>query len=131
MVSKKILVVEDDISFQSMYEALFDSTGYRIIHAYNGKDALAILEDEKPDLIILDMLLDMMTGDTFFIYLKNIPEYADIPVIIASSYPRQKFKNLKEIDPTLVILDKIAIAEELMDEINISFSKVKIIAYSV
>jgi CheY-like chemotaxis protein len=113
------MIVEDDISFHSLYEALFDNTGYQIIHAYDGNDALGILEEEKPDLIILDMLLDMMTGDTFFLYLKNIPEYANIPVIISSSYPRQKFNNLKKMDPTLVILDKINITEKLMDEINV------------
>ncbi len=118
MVSKKILIVEDDVSFHSLYEAILDNTNFQTIHAYDGNDALAILEEEKPDLIILDMLLDMMTGDTFFLYLKNIPEYADIPVIIASSYPRQKFNNLKKMDPTLVILDKISISDELINEVN-------------
>ena len=118
MVSKKILIVEDDVSFHSLYEAIFDNTNFQTIHAYNGNVALAILEEEKPDLLILDMLLDMMTGDTFFLYLKNIPEYADIPVIIASSYPRQKFNNLKKMDPALVILDKISISDELINEVN-------------
>lgn len=118
-MSKKILIVEDDESFHTLYESILDNTDYRIIHAYDGNDALDMLEEEKPDLIILDILLDMMTGDTFFLFLKNIPEYADIPVIIASSYPRQNFKNLKEIDPTLVILDKISITEKLIDEIKI------------
>ena len=118
MVRKKILIVEDDVSFHSLYEAILDNTNFQTIHAYDGNDALAILEEEKPDLIILDMLLDMMTGDTFFLYLKNIPEYADIPVIIASSYPRQKFNNLKKMDPALVILDKISISDELINEVN-------------
>lgn len=118
-MSKKILIVEDDVSFHNLYDAILDNTDYRTIHAYDGNDALAMLEEEKPDLIILDILLDMMTGDTFFLFLKNIPEYADIPVIIASSYPQQKFNNLKEIDPTLVILDKISITEKLIDEINL------------
>jgi len=118
MVSKKILIVEDDVSFHSLYEAILENTNFQTIHAYDGNDALAILEEEKPDLIILDMLLDMMTGDTFFLYLKNIPEYADIPVIIASSYPRQKFNNLKKMDPALVILDKISISDELINEVN-------------
>ncbi len=118
-MSKKILIVEDDVYFHALYEAILDNTDYRAIHAYDGNDALAIIEEEKPDLIILDILLDMMTGDTFFLFLKNIPEYADIPVIIASCCPRQQFKNLKEIDPTLVILDKISITEKLINEINI------------
>ncbi len=117
-MSKKILIVEDDASFHTLYEAILDNTDYRAIHAYDGNDALALLEEEKPDLIILDILLNMMTGDTFFLFLKSMPEYANIPVIIASSYPRQKFSNLKEMDPTLVILDKISISEELINEVN-------------
>ncbi len=117
-MSKKILIVDDDASFHSLYEAILDNTDYRTIHAYDGNDALSLLEEEKPDLIILDILLDIMTGDTFFLFLKNIPEYADIPVIVASSYPRQNFSNLKETDPTLVILDKISISEELINEVN-------------
>jgi CheY-like chemotaxis protein len=117
-VSKKILIVEDDVSFHTLYNAILDNTDYRIIHAYDGNDALAEVEEEKPDLIILDVLLDMMTGDTFFLFLKNIPEYADIPVIIATNYPRQNFKSLKAIDPTLVILDKNSISEKLLGEIT-------------
>ncbi len=117
-MSKKILIVEDDVSFHTLYEAILDNTDYRIIHAYDGNEALAEVEEEKPDLIILDVLLDMMTGDTFFLFLKNIPKYADIPVIIASNYPRQKYKNLKVIDPTLIILDKNSISETLINEVN-------------
>ncbi|WP_162532189.1 response regulator [Candidatus Scalindua japonica] len=117
-MSKKILIVEYDVSFHTLYELILDDTDYRIIHAYDENDALAKVEEENPDLIILDILLDMITGDTFFLFLKNIPKYADIPVIIASNYPRQKYKSLKEIDPTLVILDKTAINETLITEIN-------------
>ncbi len=117
-MSKKILIVEDDVSFHTLYDAILVNTDYSAIHAYDGNDALALLEEEKPDLIILDILLDMMTGDTFFLFLKNMPAYADIPIIIASSYPRQKFNNLKEMDPTLVVLDKISISDELINEVN-------------
>ncbi len=69
--------MEDDAAFHTLYDAVLDNTGYRTIHAYDGNDALALLEEEIPDLIILDILLDMMTGATFFLFLKNIPEYAD------------------------------------------------------
>lgn len=112
------MIVEDEWAFHVLYEEILENTGYMIFHAYDGNDALAKLEKEKPDLIILDILLDMMTGDTFFLHLKSIPEYADIPVIIASSCPRQSYKSLMRIDPELVFLDKNCIGDKLINEIN-------------
>ncbi len=117
-MSKKILIVEDSAAFHTLYESILDNTDYRIIHAYDGNEALAEVEEERPDLIIIDMLMDIMSGDKFFLFLKNKPEYADIPVIIANNYPRQKFNNLRVVDPTLVILDKSSICEELINEVN-------------
>lgn len=115
---KTIMIVEDEQAFHVLYEEILEDTDYMIIHAYDGNDALAKLEKEKPDLIILDILLDMMTGDTFFLHLKSIPEYADIPVIIASSCPRQSYKSLMRIDPELVFLDKNCIGDKLINEVN-------------
>ena len=113
------MIVEDDQSFHDLYTAMLEDTDYGIIRAYDGDDAWTKLEDKKPDLIILDMLLDMMTGDTFFLYLKGRPEYTSIPVIIISSFPKRKYTNLMDLDPNLVFLDKTVVTrEKLIDEIN-------------
>ena len=40
------------------------------------------LDDNVPDLIILDMIMDMVTGDTFFLHLRGFQEFSDIPIII-------------------------------------------------
>lgn len=115
---KSIMIVEDDQSFHDLYTEMLEDTDYGIIRAYDGDDAWTKLEDKKPDLIILDMLLDMMTGDTFFLYLKGQPEYTSIPVIIVSSFPKRKYINLMDVDPNLVFLDKTVTKEKLIDEIN-------------
>lgn len=115
---KKVLIVEDEESFHLIYRELLEETDYGVIHAYDGEEALYKLEEEKPDLIILDILLDMMTGDTFFLYLNGMPEYCDIPVIIISNSPWKKYRNLKKLDPKLLFLDKDCIGEELINEIN-------------
>ncbi len=115
---KSIMIVEDDQSFHDLYTEMLEDTDYGIIRAYDGDDAWTKLEDKKPDLIILDMLLDMMTGDTFFLYLKGQPEYISIPVIIVSSFPKRKYINLMDVDPNLVFLDKTVTKEKLIDEIN-------------
>ncbi len=116
--NKTIMIVEDDDSFHNLYESILEDTDYRIIHAYDGNDALERLEEETPDLIILDVVLDMMTGDTFFLYLKGNPEHANIPVIIASGYPIGKFKNLKVMDPRIALIEKSSISDILIKEID-------------
>jgi two-component system chemotaxis response regulator CheY len=117
-MNKTIMIVEDDQSFHDLYTEMLEETDYEITHAYDGDDALSKLEEKKPYLIILDMLLDMMTGDTFFLYLKGMPEYTSIPVIIVSSFHKRDYKNLREIDPNLVFLDKTVTRERLNKEVN-------------
>ncbi len=82
------------------------------------QEVLSKLEQEKPDLIILDMILNMMNGDTFFLYLKSMPEYKDIPVIIISSQSKREYENLRDIDPNLMFLDKTVARERLIEEIK-------------
>jgi CheY-like chemotaxis protein len=117
-MNKTIMIVEDDASFHNLYKEVLGNTGYKLIHTYDGDEALVKLEEKRPDLIILDIILDMMTGDTFFLYLKGMPEYADIPVIISSCCPKKDYKNLRNIDPSLVFLDKTGIGDELITKIK-------------
>lgn len=113
------MIVDDEQSCHDHYEKMLRDTDYRIIRAYDGDEALAKLEEKKPDLMIIDMILDMMTGDTLFLYLKSMPGFDDIPVIMASSLSSRSYKNLKKIDPDLVFLDKAIIKKErLVKEIK-------------
>ena len=112
------MIVEDDNMFHDLYAAMFEGTDYNIIHAYDGDDALEKLEGKKPDLIILDMLLDMVTGDTFFLYLKSMHDCVDIPIIIVSNADKRKYKNLLEMDPRIIFLDKTVTKEQLIEEVK-------------
>ncbi len=118
-MSKRIMVVEDEQSFHDLYTMMLEGTDYEIIRAYDGDEALSKLQEKKPDLIILDILLDLVTGDTFFLYIKGMPEYANIPVIVCSSFSPKAYKNLKEIDPNLVFLEKPFTKEKLIEEIEV------------
>ncbi|KAA3592818.1 MAG: response regulator [Candidatus Scalindua sp. AMX11] len=115
---KKIMIVEDDKFFHDLYVSLLKDTDYEITSIFDVREAMRRLEEVKPDLIILDMLLDQITGDTFFRLIKNLPEYADIPVIIASGYPRRANEILKGLDKNLTFLNKMEVNEKLIDEIN-------------
>jgi len=117
-MAKTIMIIDDDQIFHDLYTEMLEDTEYKFIHAYDGDEALLKLEDERPDLFILDILMDMVTGDTVFLYLKGMPEYADIPIIIISAQPKRSYKSLKDMDPNLTFLDKTVTNEKLIQEIK-------------
>jgi CheY-like chemotaxis protein len=112
------MIVEDDETVQNLYTAMLEDTDYKIIRAYDGDEALEKLEYKKPNLIILDMLLDMVTGDTFFLYLKSMPDCVDIPIIIVSNSKKRDYKNILKMDQSIVFLNKSVTEEELIEEIK-------------
>jgi CheY-like chemotaxis protein len=116
-MAKKILIVDDEKRFHEMYSMMLGDKSYDLTFAYDGDEAMQILWDNKPDLIILDMIMDMVTGDTFFLYLKSDDLSADIPVVIISSTPLKKYKSLKKIDPNLLYIDKADLTKERLLEI--------------
>ena len=111
---KKIMIVEDEEHFHDLYKEILEGNGYDIISVYDGDEAMEKVEQEKPDLIITDILLNMVTGDTFFLYLKGMPEYADVPVIIVSAYSQEDYKSLKNTDPNLVYIEKLNLTEKIL-----------------
>ena len=105
-MTKTIMLVDDERDFQEIYTIMLDGQGYNLTYAYDGDEAMQMLNDNVPDLIILDMIMDMVTGDTFFLHLKSFQEFSDIPIIIISSIPQNQYKNLEKIDPKLVYINK-------------------------
>jgi len=58
----------------------------------------------------------LVKGDTFFQYLKGIPEYANLPVIIVSAFPQRDYKSLEDIDPKVVYIEKFKLTKEILLE---------------
>ncbi|MHC4270044.1 MAG: response regulator [Planctomycetota bacterium] len=114
-----ILIVDDEREFQEIYTVMIEDRGYNLIYAYDGNEAMQMLNDNIPDLIILDMIMNMVAGDTFFLHLKGFQGFSDIPIIISSSMPLKQFKNLKKIDPKLVFLNKADLTKKkLIEEVD-------------
>ncbi|PIP75417.1 response regulator [Candidatus Kuenenbacteria bacterium CG22_combo_CG10-13_8_21_14_all_39_9] len=84
-MSKKILIVEDETALLYALQNQLSVEGYQTLAADNGEKALQILEREKPNAILLDIILPKMDGWTFLQKIKSNEKTKDIPVIIVSN----------------------------------------------
>lgn len=78
-MTKKILIVDDDQQTGDMLQEVLEKAQYLPLRAYSGTEALLILKNETPDLILLDLMLPGLSGE------ETLPQIKDIPVIVLSA----------------------------------------------
>jgi len=81
----KILLVDDDPTMYRMYKRLFSYNGYEVDVAVDGEEGSRKTHENKPDLIILDVMMPKVNGLEFLDQLKNNPETKSIPVILLTN----------------------------------------------
>jgi DNA-binding response OmpR family regulator len=81
----KIAIVEDDAAISMMYRIKFEAEGYTVETAENGKLGLALIEDMKPDIILLDLMMPEMDGEEMLTKLRATSWGKDIKVIILTN----------------------------------------------
>ncbi|HDQ22771.1 MAG TPA: response regulator [Candidatus Uhrbacteria bacterium] len=81
----KIILIEDDSFLVEMYSTKFELEGFEVISAEDGKKGLEMVKKEKPDIILLDILMPQMDGFAVLDALKKDKEVADIPVILLTN----------------------------------------------
>ena len=91
---KKILIIEDEKILAEMYKDKFSQAGFEVISAFEARKGLALAKKEKPDLILLDILLPRENGIFFLEQLKKHPKIASIPVVAFSNYDDLETKKL-------------------------------------
>lgn len=79
---KKILVVEDEFHVRDITRVVLEIEGFEVFQAENGREALDLLSQTLPDLIITDIMMPKMDGVEFFLTLKESDVTAGIPVIV-------------------------------------------------
>ena len=90
---KKILVVDDDVYQGILYEQELEDMGYQVLTSDTGKQAIRVCLEEKPDLVIIDLVLPDIHG--LNVIARILEKNPKIPVIINSAYPhyRNNFKS--------------------------------------
>ncbi len=87
----KILIVDDDPNIQQYLAALFEDHGYLTVVARDVAGALQTAQDERPDLITLDLDLPGEWGPRFSRYLSQEAELKNIPIIVISAMPGSRY----------------------------------------
>ncbi len=90
---KKILLVEDEKVLGEMYKAKFIQAGFEVVWTFEAKEALNLTKKEKPDLIVLDILLPKENGIAFLRWLRKEPEISQTPVVAFSNYDDPETKK--------------------------------------
>lgn len=89
-MSKTILIIDDDADFVEIHRAVLEAHGYRVVHAFTGRDGLDRARAEAPDLILLDLMIEHAdTGFTVARKLKADAATARTPVLMLSGVVRE------------------------------------------
>ncbi|MFA4043804.1 MAG: hypothetical protein HZRFUVUK_000583 [Candidatus Fervidibacterota bacterium] len=83
----KILVADDEEAVVEMVRVNLEREGYKVITAYDGVEAIEKATSEKPDLIILDVVMPRLDGYEVLELLRVHPEMKDVPVVMLTGYP--------------------------------------------
>ncbi len=84
---KTILQVEDNLANKLLVERVLEPYNYRLLHAADGETGVSVALAEKPDLILMDMGLPDIDGQTVVTLLRQIPELQNTPIVAITAWP--------------------------------------------
>jgi len=92
-MAKKILIVDDEPNIVTALEFLLQRSGYEVLIARNGDEALKALESARPDLVLLDIMMPVKSGYEICKRIRERPEWAHIKVVMLSAKGRDAEVN--------------------------------------
>lgn len=116
----KILIIDDDVAVRELYTQQFQAEGFETCVAVDGQEALTSLPINKPNLIMLDMLMPGMDGMHFLRELRNRDEAQDIPVIILTNLEAndEVLEGIIEFKPAYYMLKINTTAKEITQKVK-------------
>jgi CheY-like chemotaxis protein len=81
----RVLLVEDDPATRDLVRRTLEKQGMQVFDAINGEDGLAQIDEIRPDMVLLDLMMPVMDGFQFLAAMKRRPEWRSIPVIVVTA----------------------------------------------
>ncbi len=120
----KIAIIEDDVAISQMYRLKFEAEGFDVQTAENGKVGLELLEDFKPTIVLLDLMMPEMTGDEMLAELRKKAWGKDITVIILTNLGEEEApKSLKELHVHSFIVKAEMTPRQVAERVKLALSE--------
>lgn len=113
---KTILIVDDEFGVLEVLEFILNDAGFKVVSAVNGQEALARLEETRPDLAIVDFMMPILDGNGVIKAIRSDNRLRDIPIILVSALPEKTIRE--RCDGYTTFLRKPYKTEQLMEEIS-------------
>jgi DNA-binding response OmpR family regulator len=115
---KKILIIDDDYNIAKVSKETLLKAGYEVVVAYSGKEGIEKLKTEKPDCVLLDLVLPDESGFKVAQDIKSLPEFVDIPIIATSLKHEEIDKHIAAKSGITVYVEKPIDYERLLFDIK-------------
>lgn len=94
LTMKTILQIEDNLANKLLIERVLEPHAYRLLHAADGQTGVSLAIDEKPDLILIDMGLPDIDGQTVVTLLRQIPDLQQVPIVAVTAWPAEMAEKM-------------------------------------
>ena len=117
--SKKILIIEDDPDQIFMYETEFSVHGFNVLTTSKGSEGIKMAGEERPDIILVDEIMEEMSGLDVVKAIKGNASTKNIPIIIFSNLAKEDMaEKAKELGATDYIVKSRVVPRELVDRVK-------------
>jgi DNA-binding response OmpR family regulator len=117
LAGKKVMWIEDDQFLSDLVARKLSKHGCVLLYARTGEDAIALLEKETPDIILLDFLLPGINGFDVFEHKNKMPHLQNVPVIVLSNFSDQgKIDKAKELGAARFLVKATIVLDDLVRE---------------
>ena len=125
-MASKVMLVEDDNNLREIYEARLQAEGYTIVSAQDGEEALVVAKNEKPDLIISDVMMPKISGFEMLDILRNTDGLKDVKIIMLTALGQAEDKTRADalgankylVKSQVTLEDIVTTTHQLLDDPN-------------
>ena len=119
MIKTTVLIAEDNPDCLHLLHVVLENEGFVVLAAGDGAQALLILKDVKPDVIVTDLMLPLVSGGDLIRYVRKTAELAQIPIVVVSGYSRDYEPQAFEAGASAVLQKPIDL-DLLVDTVKLS-----------
>lgn len=121
--AKSILIVDDERTFSDVVAVILEGQGYHVQQASHANQALGLMDQVRPDLILTDLMMPEIDGLNFIRQVRERPNWADIPVVMVSAHDRPEIQESARQAGAVGFMAKPFSARELRDTVGACFAQ--------